>query len=418
MSLQRREPPWIPPGALVIGGLSQGLSWLLLLALALRGEDSLGPHTLAWIHLVALGWLTMVALAILIFAAPNFTDATLRGERLARFALYPFALGAYLMVAGFLAERFAAVAWGAAILAASLALYLLPMLAALGVAAARAPRTERAIARALSGVLVMLAAAAALGVVMALALALGVAHGVLTRGPAIHAHLAGVGWLTILIFGISMQTLGPIAGRRPARRWRHITLGILALLGVLVVSAALAAASGALLWIGALSIACAVVLYLFDLFEALAGARNPHRPPQAFLAAAGLWLALAVALGLGVVAGARWQNAYVYVALVGWLGQIVNGHLHHIPVRLMATMVRGEQDETDPAEVLSAPLSWLAWALAQLAVACGAAALLAGATPLLAFAALCGLAGWCAMLLNASSAYRRLSVPRSTISLL
>ncbi|HVA36396.1 MAG TPA: hypothetical protein VNJ51_02155 [Candidatus Dormibacteraeota bacterium] len=414
----RRQPPWIPPGALVLGQLSHGLSWVLLFALALRGATRPSPQGLAWIHLVALGWLTMVALAVLIFAAPNFTDVPLRNERLARVALYPYAAGVYLMVGGFWTSRFVVTAWGTAVVAASIVAYLIPMLRTLGRAAAAAARAEAAIARAIAGVLLMLAAAAGLGVAMAWALEGGIFPELLERGPAVHAALAGIGWLTILVFGVSVQTLGPIAGRRPTQRWRHVAVGIATLAGVLALAGGLALALLPLAWAGGALVAAAVTLYIIDVSDVLNHAANPHRPPQAFLAAAVAWLAAAAVLGLGLLAGAPWQSAYAYAGLMGWLGQMVNGHLHHIPVRLMATMVRGDHDETPPAQVLSAPLSWLAWGLSQLAVATGIVALLAARPEILAAAALCGLGGWCAMAANAVVAYRNLQTPRRTLTLL
>jgi hypothetical protein len=135
-----------------------------------------------------------------------------------------------------------------------------------------------------------------------------------------------------------------------------------------------------------------------------------------------LWLlagiaSLAAALaGFGSGAGA----AAVYVLLVGWIGQMVNGHLYHIGIRLVATMVRGDEDETRPGELLNLPLSWISFGLFQIAVACGGLALVRSDAPLLRAAALCGFTAWVAMATNVVIAYRAASrgrTPRSRVTI-
>ena len=81
--------------------------------------------------------------------------------------------------------------------------------------------------------------------------------------------------------------------------------------------------------------------------------------------------------------------------------------MHHVGIRLIATIVRGDDDETRPDELLAAPLSWAAFALFQAAVAAGAAALVIPAPSLLCTAGFAGLAGWCAFAANVSVAGRR-----------
>jgi hypothetical protein len=61
--------------------------------------------------------------------------------------------------------------------------------------------------------------------------------------------------------------------------------------------------------------------------------------------------------------------AAALLLLVGWLGQMVNGHLYHIGIRLISTVARGDDDETRLGQLLAAPLSWASFALFQVAVA-------------------------------------------------
>ena len=102
-----------------------------------------------------------------------------------------------------------------------------------------------------------------------------------------------------------------------------------------------------------------------------------------------------------------WQPAYVYLALVGWLGQMVNAHLHHIGIRVLATLARGEDDETRPQALLTAPLSWATFGVYQAAVVLGAVGLLAHQAPAVALAGACGLLGWGLMGANLARAWRR-----------
>ncbi len=190
--------------------------------------------------------------------------------------------------------------------------------------------------------------------------------------------------------------------------------------GTIVLGAGSALRSPAVLWLGALvlGVAVAVAVYVVDLALVLRRATVPHRPPQAFLAASTLWLAVAFGLGIGVLRGFALSAAFVYVGTIGWLGQMVNANLHHIGVRLLATAFRGDDDETGPGELLCAALSWATFVLFQAAVVLGAVGLLAGVPGPLAAAACAGFAGWTALLANALHAGCRASRPPAALSLL
>lgn len=295
--------------------------------------------------------------------------------------------------------------WSALLATGGLSVYLGAAFATL--ATIRASRIARAVGRAVGVVLAMLAATAALGLVMAIALAGGPGAAILDVGPAIHAQLGTLGWLSILIMGVSMRTLGPITGRRPANSFMHRITGSLVAAGVLILIAGLIARSVWLSWFGALMLAATFTLYLVELAGVLRSATVAHRPPQAFLCAAGVWLALAIVLGLGVLSGGHWQAAYAFVALMGWVGQMVLGHLHHIGVRLLATIARGEDDETEPGQLLWLPLTWSTFALFQLAIGYGVVGLLANSGAIVAVAGGIGLCAWLAMSANVAGAWRR-----------
>jgi len=245
-------------------------------------------------------------------------------------------------------------------------------------------------------------------------------HGALTvflaTAPAIHAHLAGVAWLTLLALGVSVRTLRPITGAPPPSRLSHIIASMSSVAGLLLLVVGLSFDVGTITDIGAAVLIVAVSLYAIDLGRAVVHATVAHRPPQAFLAAAAVWLVVSAALGAGALLGQAWQDAYVFVALIGWLGQMVNGHLYHIGVRLLATMVRGDDDETHPGSVLPVSLSWASWALFQAATAGGAIALLVNQTKMLTIAGIIGLLGWLLMATNVGIALRKLAPTADTLA--
>jgi hypothetical protein len=150
-------------------------------------------------------------------------------------------------------------------------------------------------------------------------------------------------------------------------------------------------------WLGAASIGVGAVAYVVDVATVLLGSTVEHRPPQYFIGAALLWLVTALALGTGTLAGLPWQAAFGFVMLAGWAGQMVNGHVLHIGVRLIATIYRGDDDETRPGALLDSRWSWFVFGAMQLAVAALACGLLLRNSSAAVAGALLGLAGWLAM---------------------
>ncbi|HEY5096145.1 MAG TPA: hypothetical protein VII69_13600 [Candidatus Eremiobacteraceae bacterium] len=397
----KREPPWIPPSGLIAAHLAHGASWILLGLLARQGIVGPSMRAFAWVHLVALGWLTLTALAVLLFVVPQFTDAEWRGELSARLGIVVFAFGAFAMVVAFWTGGDSWL-WGAASgVVSGLTLYGVPAVMTLR-SAMRTRGTEAAIARAFLIVFAFLGAAALIGLGMAGEFASG-KFSMLAWAPSVHANLAMIGWLTLLVMGVSARTIGPISGRRSPQRWVHIVSSSLVTAGTLAL--VLVPWTAAALWPGCILCATGTTVYAVDMLALLARSNVQHRPPQAFMAASMLWLVVTVALGILSVAGhTMLAPAYVFVGLVGWVAQIVLAHLHHIGVRLIATMARGDDDETPPQALLTPNLSWMAFVLFQMAVATGIAALISHGSTLLTGASVAGFAGWVAMTANVARA--------------
>lgn len=407
--LARRH--WIPPAALIFAQLAHGFSWLLILLAAWSGNFDNVLYAFAWIHSVALGWITMAALAILIFAIPQFTDVVWRGETIARWSLAVYAAGVAALIWAFLRDA-PWIAIAAAVVLAALLVYLTTAFVSLAAAFAydATRRVERAVARAFAGTFLFLLATALLGFGLAWMLGGGEISGAIVPSPPSHAALGTLGWLSLLIFGVSMRTLRPITGVGTRFRMLHVAVGSLALIGVPILAAGLGLNSAIPARIGAAFFAVAAIAYCFDVLDILRRATVRHRAPQAFVAAAIGWFLTALVLGAGTLFGEPWQGAYIFVLLAGWTGQMVNAHLHHIGVRLLATVYRGEGDETPPQDLLEPRLSWYAFAAIQIGVALVVAALLRGDAALAARGAVFGLGGWIAMIANLFTARARARV--------
>jgi hypothetical protein len=390
---------WIPPLPLAAGLVFQLGAWALVIA------DAVAPGAgleLAWVHAVAVGWLSATALAVLLHVVPAFTDLEWRTGDVARAAALAVPFAALALVVGFAAHSGTAVAAAAVLLAAALLAYVGTAFVTL-----RAPApdpTSAAIARALAITLGALAATALLGALLGYAYGRGDAA-LLALAPS-HALLGIAAWLTVLVTGVSARTFRPMLGARSRWPLAHVAAGGGLTVGALL--AALAAPWSPVLLRGGVALTAAgALVYLVDGLDILRRADTPHAAPRAFVGASLLWLALATVGALAVSWGAPFGRATVVVALAGWLGQIVNAHLHHLGVRVLATLVLGEDDETRPWELLAAPLSWAAFVAAQLAVAGTAAYALGGHGTLGAAGGLCGILAVIAMVANVRTALHR-----------
>lgn len=406
---------WIPPAGLLAGFSAHGISWVLLLVLATRGSSASGLQSLAYLHLVALGWLTMIALSILVHVIPTFTEVPWKGEWLARRMLAVYGIGVVALVAAFWNDALWALPWAGTLVALGVFGYVAPALYTLASGFAQA-RVEAAIARALFVTIGSLLAAVSLGVALGWALAGRLSASLLDSGPLVHASFGVIGWLTVLVMGVSTRTVRPITGARSRLTWVHAAVGVAEIGGLFLGVGGLAFRQPPVAWLGLAFISAGALLYVGDLGDILRRATVSHRVPQAFFWAAAAWLIAGLALAMGALAGRDSAPAALYVLLVGWIGQMVNAHLYHIGIRLMVTMVRGDDDETRPGELLAQPLSWLSFALFQVAVIAGGVGSLRGASPFVAVAACSGLAGWAVMAANIAVARKRAMSGASHIS--
>ncbi len=407
---------WVPPGALIFAQLSHGASWFLLIWAGLTGSVSaIGFPAIAWIHIVALGSGTTAAAGVLLHVIPSFSDVRWKAENIARYSLFVFCAGVVIFVSALLMRPDLAV-FGAGVIVLALLAYAAAAIATLA-QAFRGERTERAIARALLITLLLLLVTALLGFALSAWISGYASAAWIAALPAAHGNLGMLGWLSLLIFGVSVRTVRPITGARSRFPAAHIIVGSFTLTGVLLMAIGLTGVS-ALVWPGAILFACASLVYAIDLLAVLRRAIGPFTAPRAFLLAAALWLLCALVLGAGTLSGRPWQLAYGFVLIAGWLVQMINAHVYHIGVRIMLTAYRGEEDETRPQTVLDTRLSWLSFAAFQLAVASAAIGLLTQNGSAISMGGALGAAGWIAMMANLAIARSHAMQPEPAISLL
>jgi len=348
---------WIPPLPLALGALFGVLSWVLVI---LYGVTPSFGIALAWIHAVALGSFTTIALSVLIHVVPGFTDLSWRGEQVARWSsrLVPFA------AAGLVLSFASGSAGGVAAFGVASALLILCYAsAAIATLAQKTPDpTDAVVARAFLTVMAFLAFTAVLGALLAYGYQNGNAR-LLLFAPE-HGSLAIVGWLTMLTMGVSIRTLRPILGSDPRWRPMHVASTSLMLLSAVAIPFAFAIGNAVSTHLAFALALVAALAYAVDGLDRVRRAQTPNKPAHAFVTASLAWLIFSAAVAL--------MGAYdlaIVSALAGWLGQMVNAHLHHIGIRVVATTFAGDDDETRPWELIDSRLSWTTFALAQVAVA-------------------------------------------------
>jgi hypothetical protein len=408
---------WIPPGGLLFAQMCHGLSWLLLLWISIFGTiDGLSAQALAWIHLVALGWFTVASFSVLLHVIPGFTDLQWRFEGVARASLGIFAVGVVIFVATVvIAPQFIEAP------AALILIALLGYVAAAWITLAQRSEVEpveRAIAGALSITFLVLLAVAILGMVLSLFVSGVFVSDWVAKLPPAHANLGFFGWLSLLVYGVSARTVRPICGSKPRFAWTHVLTGTSSLAGSVALSIGLGFGSMSIAWLGAILVGVGALAYAADIAGVLARATNPHRPPQAFIAASIVWLLVAIALGALSLAGRPFALAYGFVMLIGWIGQMVNAHIFHIGTRVIATVYRGEDDDTRPQELLDVPLEWSSFACFQGAIVSTTVGLAFGGSAFVIFGAALGFAAWGIMLADLAIARARARTLPETIPLL
>jgi hypothetical protein len=298
-----------------------------------RGVAGFFYHSrmLAIVHLITLGWITSSILGSLYIVGPVALRVWVPARKLDFAAFGLVTAGIIGMVAHFWIAQDGGMAWSAATAATGI------LAAGLGIV----PRLRgAALPRAVSAHVVLafanVAAAAVMGVLIAFDKVFHFLPGFVLANVFAHAHLAAVGWASMMVVGVAYRLLPMILpAQMPSgnRLWASALLlqgGVSGLFVTLVLRHPLTWLFAALIVAGFAAFLVQVAWIVRRPRPRPPGLRRPD-PAVWHAAAAFASLAIAAALGLWLAAAEpspaalRIAMAYGVFGLVGFLGQMVVG---------------------------------------------------------------------------------------------
>ncbi|HXH07607.1 MAG TPA: hypothetical protein VNI83_13580 [Vicinamibacterales bacterium] len=287
------------------------------------------PRMAALVHLVTLGWITFSIFGAFFIVGPLSLRIDMRARR-ADYAAFGLAVvGLVGMAAHFWIERFSGMAWSAATIGIG-AMYMAGRIAA-ETWHARVPLAVR--------LHVVLACAnfwlaAGLGLLLAVNKVVPVLPGFVLSNVFAHAHMAAVGWATMMVVGVGYRLLPMVLpSKMPSGPLLYASValleaGVLGLFTSLLLHGAWSAPFGLLVAAGIAAFVSRVAWMLRH------PAPRPAAAPRvdfAIVHAAGAGLCLVASVGLGVfltlaplsTLWLRAAAAYGVLGLIGFLAQMI-----------------------------------------------------------------------------------------------
>ncbi|HEX5385607.1 MAG TPA: hypothetical protein VFW66_02785 [Gemmatimonadales bacterium] len=357
--------------------LLAGAAGVVWIAPALAAGAYLNPRVAGVTHLFTLGWLTTAIFGALYQFLPVALGVPVRSVVVAQAGFWTFVPGVALFAVGIATGGMTLRHAGITLVGTGVVLAGANFAASL----ARA-RTRDVTWAAVALALTFLASTLGLGILLLHNLHTGFIAATRLRVLATHLHVAIVGWVLIMIVGISHRLLPMFLLAHGAdTRWTRRALALLAA-GVAVLGAGLVTGRRIPVWTGALLLEGGLACFLRQ-----AGAFYHARMRRdidvglRFAAVALAFLAVSAVLGPAALAGAgplaRVATAYVAVGLLGGVVLYVAGMFYKI-VPLLAWTARfrdrmGRQPVPAVAQLYSARL-----ALVQLGLMTAAIVLLTG----------------------------------------
>jgi hypothetical protein len=341
---------------------------------------------LGLVHLVTLAWLSGSILGAFYIVAPIALRMPLPARLADWTAFAGFAVGTLGIVGHFWIEDRDSVAAAALVVIASIA--FVACRAARGLRTAPVPWPVKLH---IGFAFVNILAAGIFGIVIALDRSRGFLGISPLASTYAHAHLAGLGWATMMVIGLSYRLIPMMLPAQPPSGTSLAFSAIFIEVGLAVVVAALVTGS-AWLTVGGLLIAAGVACFVVNIRRMLA--TRVRRPPALPLRdwsvwqthAALLWLLVALVLGLLVstdLPGERrigWIWMYGVAGLVGFLAQIVvgmQGRLVPLYAWYRVFAARGGEPPDRAAHAIPSPAFartiFLLWAGGVPLLACGLA---------------------------------------------
>lgn len=300
--------------------LLAGTIGLLWIAPELSAGQYLSPHVAGITHLFTLGWLTTTIFGALCQLLPVALGSPLPWPRLADIGFWLYAPGVAVFATGVATTDEAVRTIGVLLVVVGI-LVIVTNLATALLQATRRDVTWAAVALALT----FLVSTLVLGVTLVHNLETGFIAEARLRVLATHLHVALVGWILIMIVGVSHRLLPMfLLAHGGDTRWTRPALALLAG-GVAVLAVGLLAALSVAAWIGLLLIECGIACFLR---QACAFYRVRVRRKLdvglRFAFSALMFLAATAVLGPLVLAlGATHPHLAVIYIVVGVLGGLV-----------------------------------------------------------------------------------------------
>lgn len=308
------------------------VTWAVFEADALADHYYLS-HTFALTHLITLGWISMTIMGAAYQLVPVALEAQLYSERIARWQYWFMLLGVIGMAAHFWNGHFSGMAWSAGLVLVAALLFVWNMGATLW----RLPRWG-IVAKHVAASVGFLLATAIVGNLVALDKVLGFWRGEVLNIVHAHAHLAALGWVTMMIFGVAYRLIPMFAlaadpdERLPNWQFWIFTAGVAGLYPTILLGSRMQAFFGAL-------VAAGIGLFAHQVFRIAHGRKKPALDwgVRTALTALGYLVAL-VPVGLAFAAGlvpdgefaSRLAFAYGFLGLMGWASLTIIGMMHKI----------------------------------------------------------------------------------------
>ncbi len=313
-------------------------AFLLAVTWALFEADGLADHyylshTFALTHLITLGWISMTIMGAAYQLVPVALEAQLYSERIARWQYWFMLLGVIGMVAHFWNGHFNGMAWSAGLVLVAVVLFAWNMGATLW----RLPRWG-IVAKHVAASVAFFLATAVVGSLIALDKVLGFWRGEVLNILHAHAHLAALGWGTMMIFGVAYRLIPMFAlsadpdERLPNWQFWIFTAGVAGLYPTILLGSRLQGLFGLLA-------AAGVGLFVHQVIRIARGRKKPVldwgvRTALTALAYLVALLPVGLAFAVGLVPegefAARLAFAYGFLGLVGWVSLTIIGMMHKI----------------------------------------------------------------------------------------
>ncbi|MBY0493413.1 MAG: hypothetical protein K2Y23_04310 [Cyanobacteria bacterium] len=336
------------------------------------------------VHLVTLGWITMSILGALYVVGPIALRMPMPAGRADALAFASVVTGIIGMVAHFWIEQFGGMAWSGLMVAAGILL-----VGARVVRQLRHAPIHGAVKLHIRLAFGNIAAAATAGVLLGFDKVYHFLPGYVLANVIAHAHLAAIGWVSMMVVGIAYRMLPMMLAARPPQRRSMYASAILLQTGATGLFVTLILQSEWVAFFAATTVAGFAVFVAHPVVMLMRRGRPAVHLPSPDYAIRHVFLALgslAISAVLGMILAVadmsdvtlRLALAYGVFGLVGFLAQVVAGvQLRLLPLLAWFTAARGAADRGNhgsPHAVISprlAAISFILWLWGVPALAVG-----------------------------------------------